>query len=78
MLPGSDDVPSLAVCRSTLGNFDGGQVGPEVTRELVDRETFAIRRLSVRGQFGDQTRRKAGRTLMLMLDEALVAVSSRC
>lgn len=47
MLPSSDDVPSLAVSRPTLGNFDGGQVGPEVARELVDRETFAIRSLPV-------------------------------
>lgn len=63
MLPSSDDVPSLAVCRSTLGNFDGGQVGTEVTRELVDRETFAIRSLPVCGQLGNHTRLK-GRTYL--------------
>lgn len=78
MLPSSDDVPSLAVSRPTLGNFDGGQVGPEVTRELVDRETFAIRSLSVAVSLEITHDRRAGRTLMLMLDEALVAVLSRC
>lgn len=78
MLPSSDDIPSLAVCRPTLGSFDGGQVGPEVTRELVDRETFAIRSLSVAVSSEITRGRKAGHTLMLMLDEALVAVSSRC
>lgn len=55
MLPSSDDVPSLAFCRSTLSNLEWGQVGPEVTRELVDGETFAVRSLSVRGQLGDHT-----------------------
>lgn len=78
MLPSSDDIPSLAISRPTLGNFNRGQVGPEVTRELVDRETFAIRSLPVVVSSEIVHGRKAGHTLMLMLVEALVAVLSRC
>lgn len=56
MLPSSDDVPSLAICCSTLGNLDWGQVGPEVTGELVDREAFAVRSLPVFSQLGHHSR----------------------
>lgn len=56
MLSSSDDVPSLAIGCSTLGDLDWGQVGPEVTRELVDREASSVRGLSRLSQPGDDAR----------------------
>ncbi|TLD04999.1 uncharacterized protein PgNI_09511 [Pyricularia grisea] len=40
--PFGDDVPTLAVCASALGDLDRGEVGAEVARELVDGQTLAI------------------------------------
>jgi hypothetical protein len=39
---GGNDIPSLAVRRTTRGDLDRRQVFSEIARELVDKEAFAI------------------------------------